>query len=88
MLAFVRKRIADHAAKHPSRVARWKRVEQTLLARLGAAPVATPKAKPAKAKAAKPAAKAKALDVDAILAATGLSVNDLLLAVAAKAQAA
>lgn len=80
MLTFVRKRITDHAAKHPSRVARWKRVEAALLAKAG---VPVPAAKPARSPKAKGAAK-PADAVSAALAAFGGDAQALLLALAAR----
>lgn len=87
MLAFTRKRIADHTAKHPSRVARWKRVEAALLAKAGAGtPVdATFVSKPVRAK--KRGGKAAVSDLDAIIAASGMDATTLMLALAAKVSA-
>ena len=86
MLAFARKRIADHTAKHPSRVARWKRVEAALLAKTaGGTPAATFVRKPVRTKRAK--TPAHLTDLDAIIKASGMDATSLMLALASRVTA-
>ena len=86
MLAFARKRIADHSAKHPSRVARWKRVEAALVAKAaGGTPAATFVDKPVRTKRVK--TPTHLTDLDALIKASGMDATALMLALAAKVTA-
>lgn len=94
MLAFAAKRVTDHAVKHPSRVKRWERVRDAITAKLNGTPspalagAATFAAKPLSRKSAgKPAAKAKKSakpNIDAIIAASGMTPEALMLQLAAR----
>ncbi len=95
MLAFVRKRIADHQAKGlATKVSRWERVSEALVARLNGQPSAVPALANAatfttvtpKSSAKKSSRKAKSvgLDLDGFLAQSGLTPEALMLQLAAR----
>ena len=96
MLAFVRKRIADHTAKGATtKVSRWERVSEALVAKLNGVPVQAPAlvgaatfttVQPKKSSAKKSSRKASAqgFDLDGILKASGLTPEALMLQLAAR----
>lgn len=90
MLAFVQKRIADHRAKHPSRVRRWERVSEAIVGRLNAGTVAPQLANAATFTTVSPKAKrtrkgkAVGFDLDGILAQSGMTAEQLMLQLASR----